>query len=231
MHKMSRRIVLWEVDAQADFMLPGGKLYVAGAEKTIPNIQRLVKAAEDTGTLLVSSADAHSPDDPEFKTYPPHCVSGTPGARIIPEGLQQHVATIPNDASYVFREDALREDVLREDLLRRPQLVIEKQTLDVFDNPHTGELVDLLGADAQYIVFGVVTELCVRCAAKGLLARGREVAIVNDAIETLKPEEGHRALAELQRAGARLITTNEALAEIGAGKSASAPRVPAESSA
>jgi len=24
------RIVLWEVDAQADFMLPGGKLYVPG---------------------------------------------------------------------------------------------------------------------------------------------------------------------------------------------------------
>ena len=40
-----RKIVFWEVDAQADFMLPGGKLYVPGAEKIIPNIQRLVDAA------------------------------------------------------------------------------------------------------------------------------------------------------------------------------------------
>jgi nicotinamidase/pyrazinamidase len=228
MLKMSRRVVLWEVDAQADFMLPGGKLYVAGAEKTIPNIQRLVKAAEETGTLLVSSADAHSLHDPEFKIYPPHCVSGTAGAQIVPEGLQKRFATIPNAASYVLREDVLPEDVLREDMLREPQVVIEKQTLDVFDNPHTGQLVDLLGADAQYIVFGVVTELCVRCAAKGLLNRGRKVAIVKDAIETLKPEEGRQALAELQRAGARLITTDEALAEIGAGKGASAPRATAE---
>src|ERR1700735_3705187 len=231
MLKMSRRIVFWEVDAQADFMLLGGRLYVAGAEKTIPNIQRLVKAAEETGTLLVSSADAHSPDDPEFKTYPPHCVSGTPGARIIPEGLQQHFATIPNDASYALREDMLPVDVLREDVLRRPHGVIEKQTLDVFDNAHTGELVERLGADAEYVVFGVVTELCVRCAATGLLERGRKVAIVKDAIETLKPEEGQRALAELQGSGARLITTDEALAQIGAGKSANSPRVPAERSA
>ena len=36
------RIVLWEVDTQQDFMLPGGKLYVPGAEKIIPNIDRLV---------------------------------------------------------------------------------------------------------------------------------------------------------------------------------------------
>ena len=53
-----KKIVLWEVDAQADFMLPGGKLYVPGAEKIIPNIARLVKAANETGTVIVSSAAA-----------------------------------------------------------------------------------------------------------------------------------------------------------------------------
>jgi len=51
----SRKFVLWEVDAQADFMLPGGKLYVPGAEKIIPNIKRLVDAARDGRALLVSS--------------------------------------------------------------------------------------------------------------------------------------------------------------------------------
>ena len=33
----SRGIILWIVDAQADFMFPGGKLYVSGAEQIIPN--------------------------------------------------------------------------------------------------------------------------------------------------------------------------------------------------
>jgi hypothetical protein len=27
----SEKVVFWEVDTQADFMLPGGKLYVPGA--------------------------------------------------------------------------------------------------------------------------------------------------------------------------------------------------------
>jgi len=199
-----QKIVLWEVDAQADFMLPGGKLYVPGAEKIIPNIQRLVSAATETGVFLVSSGDAHPENDPEFQRFPPHCLRGTPGARIIPEGLTRDPVTIPNDSSRK----------LPEDLFRHPQVVLEKQTLDVFDNPHTSELVERLGAGAEYVVFGVVTEYCVKCAAKGLLKRGRKVSIVKDAIETLKPDEGRRALDELQALGARLITTNDALKEL-----------------
>jgi len=199
-----RKIVFWEVDAQADFMLPGGKLYVPGAEKIIPKIQRLVKAATEAGVFLVSSGDAHQENDPEFQRFPPHCLRGTPGARMIPEGLARDLVTIPNDS----------RRKLPEDVLQHQQVVIEKQTLDVFDNPHTSEIIERLGADAEYVVFGVVTEYCVRCAAKGLIARGHKVSIVKDAIETLKAEDGRHALDELQAAGARLITTDEALKEI-----------------
>ena len=76
-----RKLVFWAVDVQADFMLPGGKLYVPGAEKLIPNIQRLVSAAIENGVLLVASGDSHPENDPEFETFPPHCLRGTPGAR------------------------------------------------------------------------------------------------------------------------------------------------------
>jgi nicotinamidase/pyrazinamidase len=200
-----RKIVFWEVDAQVDFMLPGGKLYVPGAEKIIPKIGRLVRGAADAGIFLVSSGDAHPEGDPEFQRFPPHCLAGTPGARIIPEGLVTNSRRIPNDLS----------QPLPPDILRSPQVVIEKQTLDVFDNPQTSELVERLGADAEYVVFGVVTEYCVRCAAKGLLERGRKVSVVKDAIETLDAADGKKAIEELQTLGARMITTDEALAEIG----------------
>jgi len=201
-----RKIVFWEVDAQADFMLPGGKLYVPGAEKLIPNIRRLVDAAAEAGVFVVSSGDAHPANDPEFQRFPPHCLRGTPGARIIPEGLTKDSVTVPNDPS----------EKLPEDFLRHAQIVLQKQTLDVFNNPHTGELVEKLGPDAEYVVFGVVTEYCVKCAAKGLLDRGRKVEIVSDAIETLSCAEGRGALDELKSQGARLITTEEALKKIGA---------------
>src|SRR5258708_19810771 len=94
---LSRNFVFWEVDVQADFMLPGGKLYVPGAEKLLPNIHRLTDAARQGHVFLVSHGCYHTPDDPEFTTFPPHCVKGTPGARLVPEALTQRVATVPNN--------------------------------------------------------------------------------------------------------------------------------------
>lgn len=187
-------------------MLPGGKLYVPGAEKLLPNLNRLVDAARQDRVLLVSDACEHTPDDPEFDTFPPHCVRGTPGARIVPEALADHMFVIPSSKEFVVPADIETQF---------QQLLLEKQTLDVFENPHTAEIVDRLARDAQFIVFGVVTEYCVRLAAKGLLERNRRVALVSDAIETLKAEEGNRTLAELTSLGARLITTSEALAQLG----------------
>ena len=200
----SRKFILWEVDAQVDFMLPGGKLYVPGAEKIIPNIKRLVNVAREGHALLISSSCSHTPDDPEFQTFPPHCLRGTPGARIVPEGLAEDVSTIPTNATFK----------LPTDLFNHQQIVIEKQVLDVFSNPHTNAIVEKLPHDAEFVVFGVVTEYCVGLAAKGLLDRGRKVAIVTDAIETLKADEGHRTVSNLTARGARLTTTSEALAAI-----------------
>jgi nicotinamidase/pyrazinamidase len=208
----SRKIVFWEVDTQADFMLPGGKLYVPGAEKTIPNVKRLVDAARQGRVFLVSDACRHTANDPEFKTFPPHCIRGTPGARIVPEGLAQTFVTVPNDPGFK----------LPEDLFSHQQVVIEKQTLNVFDNPLTARIVDLLGKDTEYFVFGVVTEYCVRLAAKGLLERGRKVSLVKDAIETLNPDANRHTISELAFLGAQFVTTDEALAAIG-GAAASGP--------
>ncbi|HKV28788.1 MAG TPA: isochorismatase family cysteine hydrolase [Candidatus Acidoferrales bacterium] len=197
-------LVFWEVDAQADFMLPGGKLYVPGAEKRVANMQRLVAVARAGKVFLISSADQHASNDPEFVRFPPHCVKGTKGAEILPELKASKILPIPNDNN--FSIPVKLGDV--------QQIVLEKQTLDVFDNPNTEKILKQFPATEEFIVFGVVTEFCVRLAAKGLLERGRRVAIVTDAIETLNANEGQRTLDELSAAGVRLITTDEALALI-----------------
>ena len=76
------------------------------------------------------------------------------------------------------------------------QLILEKQTLDVFESANAETVVEQLknitDPDAEFVVFGVVTEYCVSCAARGLLERGRRVALVSDAIETLDTNEGKR---------------------------------------
>jgi nicotinamidase/pyrazinamidase len=197
----SRKVIFWEVDPQADFMLPGGKLYVPGAERLLPNIRSLTNAAREGRVFLVSHGCFHSNDDPEFKTFPPHCIKGTAGAEFVPEALTDRVLTIPNDAAAA----------LPHDLSAYQQILLEKQTLDIFESRHASELLQRLDAETEFVVFGVVTEYCVRLAAKGLLERGRRVYIAEDAIETLNPEDGQRAVAELQALGANFITTEQAL--------------------
>jgi nicotinamidase/pyrazinamidase len=201
---LSGDVIFWEVDPQADFMLPGGKLYVPGAEKLLPNIRRLTDAARDGKVFLVSHGCFHTNDDPEFKMFPPHCVQGTPGASFVPEALTDQVFRVPNTS----------DATLPPQLEKFQQVLLEKQTLDIFDSRHAGTLVDRLGTKPEFVVFGVVTEYCVRLAAKGLLQRGRRVSVVEDAIETLKPEEGARAISELRALGAKMTTTNQALASL-----------------
>jgi len=207
------RTFLWEVDAQVDFMLPAGKLYVPGAEKIIPNLNRLVDFARQRRTLLISSADAHHPDDPEFRDWAPHCLKGTPGAELIPEARAARQLVIPNEKDFVLPRDLGAYD----------QIILEKNTLDVFDNAHTDSLLARLGAASasragsgpDFLIFGVVTEFCVRCAAVGLLRRGYRVSLITDAIHYLDEKEGSEVIEELQSQGARLISTQGALERIG----------------
>ena len=210
---ISRNTIFWEVDAQRDFMLPGGKLYVPGAEKIIPNVNRLVEAARQGRVFLISSADAHNPDDPELREWPPHCLKGDPGADLVPEACAPHRLVIPNDAGFA----------LPDKITAYRQVTLQKNTLDVFDNPNTDALLKKISAagspafdpDPEFIVFGVATECCVRRAAEGLLRRGHRVAVVTDAVRSIDPDKGRQILANLHSSGARLITTEDALALAG----------------
>jgi nicotinamidase/pyrazinamidase len=199
---VSRNLVFWEVDTQKDFMLPGGNLYVPGAERLLPHIQRLTDAARQDRVFLVSHGCFHVKDDPEFAIFPPHCVKGTPGAGFVTEALSENVITVPNHPTAE----------LPADLSQYQQVLLEKQTLDIFESLHSEKLVKRLGDNAEFVVFGVVTEFCVRLAAKGLLDRGRGVFVVEDAIETLNAQDEQRTISELKASGARFVTTDQAIA-------------------
>jgi len=183
---------------------------VPGAERLLPNLRQLTNAAREGRVFLVSHGCIHELDDPEFAQFPPHCIRGSAGAKLVPEALAEKSVTIPN-------EPAAK---LPDDLSQYQQIILEKQTLDIFESRHAESLLARLPRDAEFIVFGVVTEYCVRFAAKGLLERGRRVSVVWDAIETLDAKESRRTLKELTALGARLISTDEALKRVGAPRKA-----------
>lgn len=180
------KAVFFDVDTQLDFVCPSGALYVPGAESILDRVAELNRSAP----VVISTMDAHSEDDPEFLAWPHHCVAGCLGQRKAAGTLLEKPVIIPNRACN-FSLDAR-------------QIIVEKQTLDCFTNRHLGAILSHLNAD-KYVVYGVVTEICVKLAAFGLLKTGKRVEIVQNATRALDPEIAARTLADLQAAGGIII--------------------------
>jgi len=195
---MSARSIFWDVDTQADFIHPDGQLYVPGAEKILPNLARLTRWAQEHKVLIVASADAHREGDEEFQLYPPHCLAGTPGQKKVPETLLEKPTVIPN-----------RPTELPPDFAAAGQIILEKQKFDVFTNPNTEPLLARLGRDVEITLYGVVTEICVAAAARGLLERGYRLRLVRDAIQHLDAARARALVEEVERRGGRLVSTDE----------------------
>ena len=186
------KTVFFDIDTQIDFLYPSGALYVPGADKLVPAFARLNRYAAEHGIPVVSDTDAHAEDDPEFRDWPPHCVVGTPGQQKPAQTLLEKRVVIPAAPGEYSIEGAA-------------QIIVEKQTLDVFTNPNLPALLAQLNAD-RYVVYGVVTEYCVRYALMGLLATGKPVEVVTDAIQSLDEAAARRTLEEFTASGGRLTT-------------------------
>lgn len=187
------RTVFVDVDTQIDFLFPAGALYVPGAEAILPNIAKLNRFAGENGIPLLSTTDAHGENDAEFRNWPPHCVAGTIGQLKPQATLLDQRASVPNHSVT--------------ELPSAGQIILEKDRLDMFTNPNVDALLTLLRAE-RWVVYGVVTEICVKYAAFGLLKRGgAHVELVTDAVRSLKQEDSDAICAEFASLGGALTTT------------------------
>ena len=74
------------VDLLRGFLEEGYPLFCgARARRIIPHVQDMFKAELERGSHIICACDRHTPDDPEFKQFPPHCIDGTEEAEIVPE--------------------------------------------------------------------------------------------------------------------------------------------------
>ena len=205
-------MILWDVDTQVDFMLPDGKLYVPGAEETIPALERLVAAARAAGVVHVASADDHELTDPELSdapdflnTYPPHCLRGTRGAARIAETEQAD----PLPLSLTPYPPGLVPGLV----YGRREILLLKKSFDVFTNPNAEALLAALDPD-EIVVFGVATDVCDDAAIRGFLARGRTVSFVEDAARGLSEERVAACTAAWRERGVRFTTAGEVVARL-----------------
>lgn len=207
---MSARPILWDVDTQVDFVHPGGKLVVPGADAVVPAMGRLVRFAHAAGMVHVASADDHELTDPEISdtpdfvdTYPQHCLRGTRGAQKIEETTQSD----PLPLSHL----AYPPGVLAQLVRGRRELLLLKKSFDVFTNPNAEALLAILDP-SEVILFGVATDVCDHAAVIGMLRRGRRVTFVQDAARGLDEERTAACLAQWRDAGVAFTTTDEVVA-------------------
>ncbi|MBP1622022.1 MAG: Nicotinamidase, partial [Acidobacteria bacterium] len=149
---------------------------------------------------VLSSADAHVKDDPEFGQFPPHCVQGTEGQRKLDETL------LPRPLIF---QNKLVDRNFSEVVRKHQQIIVEKQSLDLLSNPVAERLLRVLPPRA--IVFGVTTEYCVKIACLGLRRMGIQTAVITDAVRALAPGTEKEALEEMQKAGVEFITLDTLL--------------------
>ena len=192
------KTVFFDVDTQIDFLFPAGALYVPGAHDIVKTLGSLTRFATAHRLPIISTADAHAEDDPEFKTWKPHCVTGTAG--------QQKARNTLLNQPLVLSSVHGSLDAMLSRIPGAAQIIVEKQMLDCFSNPNLRPLLNLVGAD-RYVVYGVATEHCVRCAAFGLLETGAQVELVTDAIKSLSASDEHDVLQRFQGQGGLLTTS------------------------
>ncbi len=190
------KTVFFDVDTQLDFLYPSGALYVPGAEKIVERIAALNRFAGAQGIPLISTMDAHTEDDPEFKAWPPHCVAGATGQHKPEATLLTRRVVAPNTRCDVAIEGA-------------QQILLEKQTFDCFTNVNLLGILERLEAE-RYVVYGVVTEICVKMAAWGLLKTGKRVELVTDAVRSLNDAASAEMATAFQAAGGILTTVGAA---------------------
>ncbi len=189
-----KAIFFLDIDTQKDLMMPTGNLFVPGAERIVPKLRRLFDFARKHEIFVLSSVDAHAPDEPEFQQLPPHCIVKTDGQRKIAETLL---------ARPLILENKPQNRNLIEAVQKNRQIIVEKQTFDLFSNPVAERLLRVLPQHA--IVFGVPLELSVAQTCLHLCGLGVKTAVVADAVRPLRPRAEKGITEDMKNAGVEFI--------------------------
>lgn len=197
--------VFMDIDTQYDFMDPQGALFVRGSVAVLPRLKQLTACAEKNHIRIISSMDTHTKQDKEFKQFPPHCLPGTHGWQKIPQTLLKTKARAVIRLGRRYSAGEFSSIVLK-----ARQIVIEKDSLDVFSNQQMKSLLELL-SPLQVIVYGVATDYCVKSAIEGLLALGIKVYLVKDAIKEIDRVTAKALVRKYMENGVELVSTASVL--------------------
>src|SRR5262245_30054404 len=178
------------VDVQNDFC-PGGALAVPRGDRVVLALNRYITSALHDGAPIYASRDWHPPITTHFVSqggpWPPHCVRDTRGAEFHPN------LALPSQTIVITKGESTDKPGYSAFEGRTP----EGQPL----------LADLqLRQITHLYVGGLATDYCVKHSVLDARAAGLQVTVLEDAIAgvDLQPGDSTTAIAEMQKAGARV---------------------------
>jgi nicotinamidase/pyrazinamidase len=182
------------VDVQNDFADPGGSLYVAGGETTVPFINKQISLAAAAGATVVYTRDWHPGSTPHFSKdggiWPAHCVRDTWGSEFHPDLIVE---------GGEVKKGASGEDGYSGFTTRDPETGEESST----------GLQRLLAEAGitDVVVLGLATDYCVKETALDAVRLGFPTTLLADGIRAvdLSPGDGIRAIADMVSAGVVVV--------------------------
>ena len=199
--RFSPKVIFMDIDTQYDFLNKKGALYVKDSEDIIPNLKKMINFAKRNKILVISSQDTHRKDDPEFEQFIPHCIKKSWGHKKLKETL------LKKHKILTFRKIYSKKD-LEFFIQNYEQIILEKNVLNLFANPNTVNLLETIFPE-QIVIFGVVTEYCVKEAIEGLIKMGFSVVVVEDAIKEVSSQEKEKHFSLWKRKGIEFKNTKD----------------------
>jgi len=201
--RIARKIVFFDIDTQFDFLSLSGALHVKNSNSVVKNAEKLTRLARENNIPVISSQDTHHKNDIEFKTFPAHCIKGTKGHRKLKQ-------TIVGKYKVISPKSVYANDELNRIVSEYPQIVIEKNVLNVFSNPNTSNILERIAPEEVYI-YGVAVEYCVKEAIEELVSRGFSVIVVEDAVKEISASEKKKLFSLWKGRGVRFIKTKSVI--------------------
>lgn len=140
------------------------------AREILPALAQRISRARAEGVPVIFVCDGHAAEDREFARmgWPPHAISGTPGAEVVAE-----LAPHPEDS------------------------IVSKTTYSGFHATGLEMLLKELEIE-ELVLTGCVTNICVLYTAADAVMRGFYVRVPTPCVAHLDPQEGAFALAQME---------------------------------
>lgn len=204
--KALREAAIIVVDMQGDFTeWKKGSLAVPGTDRSfVESVKKATGLLAKAGFTLYATQDWHPPDHVSFFTnhpgkkafdvikvegrdqvlWPPHCVQGTEGARVLVNN-NLFLAIVKKGQNKRFDSYSGFQD----------------------DGGEKTELDTILKARGikGVIIYGIATDYCVKATALDAASLGYEVVVIEDLCRGVSPETTKKAIEEMTSKGIKLI--------------------------